>query len=198
MELRLTIGGETVTVSPFFLADGSAPARQQTSARLQATQEALMVAFTVHDDDIWSTLTERDAPLWQEECVEVFIAPGPADSADYFEFEVNPLGALFEARIHNPTGLRQDMCTDMAWDCAGIEWSAAIEPAGRQWSAQLRLPWASLHQSPTLPREWRLALHRIERPRHGPPAEFSSWVPTLATPPNFHVPARFGRLTLLP
>jgi hypothetical protein len=38
---------------------------------------------------------------------------------------------------------------------------------------------------------WRGNLYRIDA---GPPPEFTAWSPTMRTPPDFHVPARFGRI----
>ena len=73
-------------------------------------------AFICEDTDAWGTLTERDDPLYDEECVELFLAPGEADPADYFEFEVSPLGTLFDAKIHNPTGRRETMAADVRWN----------------------------------------------------------------------------------
>ena len=42
-----------------------------------------------------------------------------------------------------------------------------------------------------------LNFYRIDRPRDGSKAEFSCWSPTLETPANFHLPARFGLLHIL-
>ncbi len=195
--LELAFDGPVVTVAPFTLADGSDLARQQTVVLARADATALCLQFGCADDDPWATLRGRDEPLWSEECVEVFISPGADDPVRYFEFEVNPLGALFDARIHNPTGQRADMTADVAWDCPGVEWRATIHPDKRHWAAWLTVPWASLLEANTpLPREWRVNFHRIDRPSDGRAPEFSSWASTLTTPPNFHVPARFGRLRL--
>ena len=43
-------------------------------------------------------------------------------------------------------------------------------------------------------RRWHANFYRIDR---GPADEYSAWQPTLADPPDFHVPARFGQLHLL-
>ena len=59
-----------------------------------------------------------------------------------------------------------------------------------RWSATLRIPLASLHPGP-LPPRWRANFYRIDR---GAEDEFSAWSPTLADPPDFHVPERFGVL----
>lgn len=197
-EIELSLDGRSVTTASFRLADGSGPPRQSTTARLQATSEALTIRFECVDTDAWGTLKGRDAPVYKEECVEVFLAAGSDDPRDYFEFELSPLGTFFDAKIHNPTGRRESLSADVEWNARGATWKATVEAAKARWSAEIRLPWASIGapDRSRLPRAWRLNLYRIDRPRDGSPAEYSCWSPTLATPANFHLPARFGSLTL--
>lgn len=196
--LNLTLGGPAVVVPAFRLADDSGPPRQGTTARVQATKEALTIGFTCADTDAWGTLKGRDAPVYKEECVEVFLAAGADDPRDYFEFELSPLGTFFDARIHNPTGRRESLSADVEWNAKGASWKATIEKAMARWTAEIRLPWASLGviDPARLPRIWRLNLYRIDRPRDGSAPEYSCWSPTLATPANFHLPARFGTMRL--
>lgn len=172
--------------------DGSAP-RWPTRVGIVFEGGCLGIDFDCVDDDPWGTLKERDAPLWSEEVVEVFLAPGAQTPHDYFELEVSPLGALFDARVHAPHGDRNGMGVDPAWDCPGLEWHAARRPGG--WTAALRLPLAPLCEGGPAPRFWRINFFRIERPRSGPP-EHSAWSPTWITPADFHRPARFGYLEL--
>jgi len=197
-KIELRLDGPAVITPPFRLADGSGPPRQATTARLQATAEALTVRFECADTDAWGTLKGRDAPVYKEECVEVFLAPGTDDPRDYFEFELSPLGTFFDAKIHNPTGRRESLTADVEWNARGATWKAAVDASRARWSAEIRLPWAALGAADPsrLARAWRLNLYRIDRPRDGGPPEYSCWSPTLATPPNFHLPARFGSLAL--
>ena len=180
---------------PFKLADGSGPAVEQTRLRLCWDAEALHVRFECEDRDVWGTYRQRDDPLYEEEVVEVFLAPGEADPVEYFELEVSPLGTLFDARIHNPTSRRADMTADRAWDCPDLRWAAGEGMEHQGWWAELAIPWRSLLPSLEPPQLWRANFYRIERPRDGEP-EFSGWSPTLVQPADFHRPARFGVLEL--
>ena len=87
----------------------------------------------------------------------------------------------------------EDMRIHTAWDCEGIRWAAGLVTGG--WWASLALPWASMLDRVPLPTVWRANFYRIDRPRGAPP-EYSAWSPTLADPPEFHLPARFGVLEL--
>ena len=180
---------------PFTLADGSGPALQQTRVRLCGDAAALHARFDCEDRDAWGTCERRDDPIYEEEAVEVFLAPGEEDPARYFEFEVSPRGVLFDARIHNPTSRRADMTADPSWDCPGLRWVVGRGSARQDWWAILAIPWLGVTPSGDLPRVWRANFYRIERPRDGE-AEFSCWSPTLTRPADFHRPARFGFLEL--
>lgn len=181
--------------------DGT-PAEQPTVVRVAWDETALHVRFDCADRYVWGTYERRDDPIWEEEAVEVFLAPGTDDPVDYLEFEVSPRGVLFDARIHNPTSLRADLRADVAWDCPGIRWAAGTSPGERQdWWAALSIPWKGIlsgllpDQGAERPLSWRANFYRIERPEDGP-AELSAWSPTLVRPADFHKPARFGVLSL--
>jgi hypothetical protein len=180
---------------PFLLTDGSGPAVQQTAVRLAWDYGALHVRFECADRDAWGTFTRRDDPIYQEEAVEVFLAPGTADPARYFEFEVSPRGTLFDAIVWNPDSDRATMRVDPSWDCPGLRWEAGAGVASQDWWATLAIPWDSLASETPPPEIWRANFYRIERPQDGA-AEFSAWSPTLTAPADFHKPARFGRLSL--
>ena len=186
---------EIPSLPPFQLADGSGPAVQQTRGRLCWDELALYVRFDCEDRDAWGTFRQRNDPVYQEEAVEVFLAPGEEDPVRYFELEVSPLGTLFDATIHNPTSLRADMTGDPSWDCPGLRWAAGSGEIRQDWWAWLSIPWEGISPTQRPPRIWRANFYRIERPRDGEP-EFSAWSPTLTRPADFHKPARFGLLEL--
>ncbi len=172
--------------------DGADPL-QATTVRIAHDVDALLLRFDCSDRDIWATHTRRDAPLWEEEAIELFVAPGEGDPSEYCEIEVNPLGAIFDARVSNPDGRRDSMRVDSAWNAAGLVVEVS-RPSPRSWRAEIVVPWSDLCEG-TPPRVWRANFFRIERPPHGAP-EFSCWSPTLTDPPDFHKPAFFGRLVL--
>jgi Carbohydrate-binding family 9 len=182
-------------LAPFVLADGSGPAVQQTVARVCRVETALYVRFDCEDRDIWGTYAQRDEPIYDEEVVEVFIAPGTQDPVRYLEFEVSPNGVLLDARVVNPTSTRADLQVEVEWLCPGIRWGAGREGAAQQWWAALAIPWGAVAPDARPPEFCRANFYRIERPRGGAP-EYSCWSPTLTDPADFHKPKRFGLLEL--
>lgn len=183
---------------PLVRATDGGPAEQPTTVRVAWTDAGLHVRFECADRHAWGTMTRRDDPIYQEEAVEVFLAPGGADPVDYLEFEVSPHGVLWDGRVHNPTSRRTDMVSDPGYDCPGIRWAAGRLDARQDWWAGLFLPWEGIVPGTAAPPAvWRANFYRIERPA-GEPPEFTAWSPTLVEPADFHKPSRFGLLELAP
>lgn len=185
----------STALSPFVLAAGRGAPRWGTRVEAAWDEACLRVAFECRDDDAWGSFVTRDEPLWQQEVVELFLAAGEAVPVEYFEFEVSPTGVLFDARVANPHGDRMGMVVDSAWNCPGIEWSAAPTGEHDDWRAELVIPWRGLGHA-AAPRVLRANFYRIERPRGAAP-EFSCWSPTYTSPADFHRPRQFGVLDLI-
>lgn len=171
-------------------ASDGAPPRLETECAVYRDGRNLYVIFLAVDDEIVATHRDHDAPLYEEDVFEVFLAP--ESPTTYYEIEVNPLGTTFDARIVSPDGERKTMNVDVSWECAGL-W-AAIQRTDRRTDAIVVIPFAALDREPPRAGEtWRVNLYRIDRSAaHGD--EYSAWSPTERTPPDFHVPAKFGTL----
>jgi len=174
--------------------DGSAP-RLATTVSAYYDDQFVTIVFSAADDHIVATHFDHDAPLYEEDVVEVFVAPH--DAVHYFEVEVNPIGTTFDARIESPRVTRFSMHADIDWDCPGLV--AAVRRTFERRNLMtvdtvMRIPFESL-DSPA-PRNgdvWRGNFFRIDRhPTEGD--EFSAWRPTMRNPADFHVVACFGRL----
>jgi hypothetical protein len=165
-------------------------ARQRTIAAAYFDDEILTIVFAGVDDRVIATLLQHDEPLYQEDVVEVFLAPSRLE--EYFEIEVNPLGTTFDARIESPDGVRSTMKTDLAWTCDGL--FAGVRRDGEVFDVVIRLPFAALRRTtPADGETWRGNFFRIDRdPTLGD--DFLAWQPTMRAPPDFHVPAAFGTL----
>lgn len=181
---------ELDSLPPFILNDGSKPATQQTQVRLCYSSTHLYIRFDCTDDDIWGTYSQRDEPIYEEEVVEVFIAPGNGTPQQYFEFEISPKGVLFDCKIYNPSGFYDDRLeVDVSWNAEGVVWHAESMPEKQRWWAMLVIPWQAIGGFQEV---WRANFYRIER-SHQSGTEYSSWSPT-HRPDMFHVPGKFGTL----
>lgn len=172
--------------------DGRAP-RLSTGVAAMWDDEAITFVFRGADDLAVATHLAHDSPLYEEDVVEVFLAPHAVST--YFEIEVNPLGTTFDALIHSPAGVRASMTAELGWTCerlfAAISRSKIADVVEEQVLTAVRIPFASLSlDAPRRGEEWRGNLFRIDR--HPSGDEYSAWRPTFRVPADFHVTAAFG------
>lgn len=173
------------------------PASRETVARMCWDERYLYIGFECEDTDVWGTLVNRDDPVYSEEVVEAFLAP-ECDLVHYYEINVSPRNTVFDGFIVNPSAWEPTDDTDFGWNCEGIRTAVMVDgtlddrtDTDRGWSVEIAVPFAGLGRSTPRPGErWRANLYRIDLSPE--PAEFQAWSPTLASPPRFHVPTRFG------
>ena len=179
-----------IPAQPFREAVSGGEPQQATSVRAARGAEELRVLFHAGDTHAWATLTGRDAPLYEEEVVEVFLDPA-GDLESYFEIEVNPLNAVLDLVLRRN---RSGYVKDFAWRCEGLR--TAVRKSATAWCAELSIPFRSLSATPpTVGDRWRVNFCRIDRPP-GVPRELTAWSPTGRA--NFHTPERFGVLEFSP
>lgn len=177
--------------------DGSAP-RLATTVAAWHDAEYLTLLFSAADDHIRASYHQHDDPLYEQDVVEVFLAPDGLTR--YYEIEVSPNGTIFDAAVDSPDGVRATMHVDRGWTCAGLVVAVRkVTESGGAMSIDslVRIPFASVGRSaPAEGETWRGNFFRIDRhPDHGD--EFSAWQPTLKTPADFHIAAAFGALRFL-
>jgi hypothetical protein len=180
------------------------PGPYNTRFRALWNDAALWVRFDCDDRDPWHTLTGRDAPLWEEEVVELFLQP--AGLSCYLELEISPSNTVCDLRVDSGW---PDLQGDITWNLAGLATEVRHErpgPAGEvRWTATARLPWRGVADlAPAAPARippepgdaWRFNVFRIKRP--GGPAHperdalYAAW--SVPEGPSFHVPAAFRPL----
>ena len=197
-------------MSPFRLSEDGGVPRYDTQCKACWDDERLYVAFSCKDPDVWGAIEERDGAIYDEEVVEAFLCP-TGDLRHYFEFEVSPNNVVLDVKVFNPDFKRETMLLDFDWNAAG--WQTAVRVSGTLddrsdtdlgWICEMAIPWRDLGLDgpPSEGDVWRANFYRIERageePTHGDPVEeFTAWSPTRVSPPDYHVPQRFGELVFV-
>jgi hypothetical protein len=171
-----------------------------TTVRFGFTSEAFLALFEAPSEPPLAVSRPSGGEVFRDECVELFLS-SPGTPSLYQEIVVNPAGALYGARIRNPDDSRATWQLAPGEGIAGVGIRIAGDPKGRPpaqwvtWRCRIRLPWTSLPggRPPADGEERRGNATRIAR---GRTTRFLALSPTLrASPPDFHVPSRFGRLS---
>jgi hypothetical protein len=201
---RLLEGDDGAWAAAAVIEWGSAPFA--TRFRALWTPAALYVRFDADDTSPWFTMERRDASIWEEEVVEIFLDPA-GRGVDYYELEISPGNVLCDLVVRRPY---PNLLSQTAFDLDGLESAVLLHGEGPGlapgWIATAALPFAGLRGLPVAdaiaipPRPgdaWRFNVFRIKRP-NGPMrprdgAILAAWSPTGT--PSFHVPAAFQPLT---
>lgn len=77
---------------PFSDLVSGAPAYLNTQAAVLWDDQHLYVGYWIEEPDVTATLTKRDAPIYKDNDVELFIA----GTDGYYEFEINSFGTIYE------------------------------------------------------------------------------------------------------
>ena len=180
------------------------PGRYNTTVKMLYNSTHLFIAFECADDSVWGTFTQRDAQIFTEECVEVFLCPS-GKIRQYYEINVSPLNTVFDAVIFNMKtvqkggGLRS--WTDFI--CEGMTTKVSVngvigKSGSKGWTVEYAIPFTSIIGSdnlvPVAGEEWRINLYRIDHPANSSP-EYYAW----STPGkiDFHLPWKFGFLRFI-
>src|ERR1043166_6255032 len=129
--------------------------------------------------------------LWNRDVAEVFLNPEPERQLHYYAFEVAPNNQWIDLEITRGEKPHHDA----AWN-SGFEHATTVDPKSHTWTAEMRIPLASMGVSLAKPgAEWRANFFRAAG--KGPDAQriFLAWS-SIPEGTTFHVPGRFGILRL--
>ncbi len=118
--------------------------------RLLWDEKYLYVGIKALDKDIWAYLTERDSATYTEDVLEVFLRPDTKSPA-YYNFEINPLGTVYDAyNIRRGAGGADDHRWKR-WNCEGLLVGVDIkgtlnncEDVDEYWCLEVAVPFAGL------------------------------------------------------
>ncbi|HJN14277.1 MAG TPA: carbohydrate-binding family 9-like protein, partial [Armatimonadota bacterium] len=159
-------------------ASGQAPT-DPTTVRVGYDNAALHIAYICAESDVEglqfvSETTERDGPVWKDDCAEILIQPDAPDG-EYFHFVVNPGGAIYDAKGN-----------DADYNSAAAA-AASIDEQADEWTLEMSIPWADLGaDGPPTDARWAINFCREQYPQKS----LYAWSPTR----SFHQTDRFGRV----
>jgi hypothetical protein len=172
---------------------GEAPS-QKTGAALIYDSNSLYALYVCEETLPLAVYRKHDEPLYEENVVELFIDTLGTGKV-YYELEVNPLNARFDAIIINDFGTngarrgkRFQGFTD--WNPSSFESRSFVED--KKWRVILKIDFADLFIAnpapPSKGDKWRGNMLRIDY--DGKTQQFHAWSPNYVS--DFHCSERFG------
>ena len=184
---------DAATPAAFDTDWSGAPAGVRTQVRFAWTDRGLATLWELEGAsltvDASRPVAEERAKLYEEDCVEVFLAPDPAERRRYFEIEVGPLGHFFDIAVDRTN---KPVKSVVAWSSRPrirTKTDRAARTATIEALFEAPEIVAALRKGARLP----LGLYRMEA---GEPRRYLAWSPTRTKRPDFHVPEAFGTLVL--
>jgi Carbohydrate family 9 binding domain-like len=173
---------------------GKADPKYRSEVRSRWTRKYLYLLFIcpyeelyLKPDPVRATETNE---LWKWDVAEAFIGSDFQHIRQYKEFEISPQGEWVDLDIdldhHRPEG-------GWKWN-SGFAVSARIDTDARVWFGAIKIPFAAIDtRPPAAGNVLRINLFRSQ----GPPSARHeiAWQATMSD--SFHVPERFGTLTLV-
>jgi hypothetical protein len=137
-------GQSPLFVLGFLNGDARKPA-QRTEARMLLDAKNLYVGFTCWESDmtgLTAAKKERDANLWGDDNISLFLSPGHTHNPDYFHIIVNTDGVTHDAKV---------VC-DTRWN---PELTLKIRKREDAWTVEMAIPLAEMLEDPErTPRLW--------------------------------------------
>ena len=161
-------------------------------------ESTLFIGFVCLDPDIWSTFTDRDEHLWEQEVVEVFLDTDQEENS-YVEIEVSPANVLFDSYIIDPVNI--DIEATKQYHLAAIQTAVSVDGTlnkrddrDHRWTVEMAIPLAEIIKADEslVPgvTQWKINFYRVNADADGPSMGYA-WSPTGA---RFHKPSAFGTL----
>lgn len=133
----------------------------------------LYVGATMQEPHVWGTIITKNAQMFEDNDFEIFIDPD-GDGLNYYEFEINALGTIWELSLPKPYkdgGVPVSGC-----NIAGLKSAVGIsgtlnDPSDEDesWSVTVAIPWAGLKQyhrdaavAPAANDIWRVNFSRVQ------------------------------------
>jgi hypothetical protein len=147
--------------------------RFRTRAKMLWDSTNLYIGVELSDPDVWATITERDAVIFRDNDIEIFIDPD-GDTHNYYELEMNALNTVWDLLLIKP--YRDGGPAVHSWDIQGLQTAVNVlgtlnDPSDRDkaWTLEIALPFAVLKECipgkperPLAGDQWRINFSRVE------------------------------------
>ena len=191
--------------------------RFETRVKMLWSDTHLYVYAQLNEPDLWATLKQRDAVIFQDNDFEVFIDPD-GDRLNYYEFEMNAFNTVWDLLLTKPYNEFGQPIS--SWDIKNLKTAVSINgtlnnPIDRDscWTLEIAFPFQAFSESkvalpPKPGDQWRINFSRVEwqtevhegnyvkvrNPATGRPYPEDNWVWSPQGAINMHLPSQWGFL----
>ena len=175
-------------------AHGKPDPKYRTEIRTRWTNKYLYILFVCPYEELYlkpNPVTSAETnELWNWDVAEAFIGSDFKNIRRYKEFEISPRGEWVDLDIDLNKPHHEDGWT---WN-SGFEVSVRIDEPAHIWYGAMKIPYSAIDtRPPAAGNVLRINLFRSQGP---PPARHQlAWQAPMKN--SFHVPERFGTLTLV-
>lgn len=147
--------------------------RFRTRVKMGWDDDFFYVGAEMEEPHVWGTITERNAVMFEDNDFEVFLDPD-CDGLNYYEFEINALGSIWELSLPKPYG--EGGVPVLGCNIEGLRSAVKVhgtindpsdEDAG--WSVEIAFPWCGLakyHEGsdgpPSAGDRWKVNFSRVQ------------------------------------
>ena len=170
--------------------------KPKVDAQICYSDNFLFLRFEAFEKEIRATYAEINSPVYKDSCVEFFFNPFPEISETYFNFEINPLGAMLVE--FGKDRKRNALSVD---EIKGIEVDASVTApveglhGAESWRIYCKIPLAIFERY--YRKEFLFDNAKGNFYKCGDETKFKhygAWNEIISEKPNFHLPQFFGEL----
>lgn len=167
-----------------------------TTARFLWSAKGLYARFDLSQaglhTDTARPITEERAKLYEEDCVELFLAPNAAKKTAYAELEIGPYGHFLDLWVD-----REAKKSDVAWS-ADAQIATTRDPLKHLAIVEVLVAAREIRAALVPGAHLPMNLFRMEGVKGDSGGrKYLAWSPTNTKTPNFHVPEAFGVLRVV-
>ena len=169
------------------------PYKPEVKIRAAHDADSLLVRFNVVENGLRAVCTDLNGPVWEDDCVELFVkTPG---SGFYYNFETNCIGiGLVSRRVSREECVHfDDEAMAKVGRCSSVPLAPVNLEGEQSWSLELKIPFCLLDCGPK-PELLEANFYKCGDKTAVP--HFLCWNPVETPKPDFHRPEFFGRLIL--
>ncbi len=143
---------------------------REAKCKMLWDDDFLYLFVKLRELNLWASIREHDAQVFQDNAFEIFIAPG-CNTYNYFELQINAFGTVWDLFMPKPyrnggTGLT-------SWDIKGLQKTVYLDgtlnnptDSDRSWSIEMAIPFSSVRMNgspnPTIGTIWRMNFSRVQ------------------------------------